>query len=320
MMRKKIFILLCLILLSCDESLNPYGEFKEKYVLNCVIRADTTFQIAMLTRSYTSNNFDPYSDSTDHSIDGALIRIWNGKDIVAVFKDTLIERPEGDKYKTPYKVYYTNNFKPLPNSTVEIEAILPNGKKLKSSSVVPDEIMFNKEKCDTIIPEKNKDYIKIGWSSNQKNPVFVTRLAIYYFKHDKGKKVRGIADIPLNYVLFNGEYVPDYPKPTSDFIYSVNLDVINKTMELISKGDPVKSNYEILSCIAEVLSLDENLSYYYNSTARGRDSYSVKLDETDYSNIQGGYGVFGVYNKSYWVIRFKHDYIRSFGYIPGLTE
>lgn len=318
-MKLKIFLLLNLILIiSCNENLDPFGDFKEKYVLNCIVRADTTFQVALLSKSYSSNNYDPYSDSTNHSVDNSLIRLWNGNEIVSILKDTIIERSENDNYKNPYKVYYTNNFQPLPNSFVEIEAMLPDGKKLRSSSVVPDKIIFKKELCDTIIPAKDKDYIKIVWNGNQQDQVFVTRLGIYYFKYENGKKIRKIAVVPQSYIFYNDEYIPDYPEPTNISAFSVNLEVINKTMELISKGDPEKGNYEILSCILEVLSLDENLSYYYNSTARGRDLYSVKLDETDYSNIQGGYGVFGIYNKSNYVLRFTHDYIRSFGYKPGL--
>lgn len=98
------------------------------------------------------------------------------------------------------------------------------------------------------------------------------------------------------------------------------MSTVNQAMELISKGDPNKSNYIILSCIAEVLSLNEELSFYYNATARDRDIYSVKLDETDFSNIENGYGLFGVYMRTYHVMRFSHDYIRSFGYEPGLTD
>lgn len=109
-MKVKILALIFYILLiSCTDELNPFGELKIKYILNCVIR-DDTFQFVMLSRTYATSNFNPYSDSTGHSIQGAFVRICNGKDILAILKDTVIERSEGDKYKTPYRVYYTNNF------------------------------------------------------------------------------------------------------------------------------------------------------------------------------------------------------------------
>lgn len=321
---KKFFSLVLLFIglisiLSCDDQLNPYGEMKEKYVLNCIIRADSSFQIAMLTKSYQTGDFDPYSNTNDPSIKGAKIRIWN-KDNVVILRDTTIARTESDKYQTPYTVFYSKSFQPLPNTPIEIEALLPNGKRLVSQSQIPADITFNELQSDTIIPPKDKNFIRVRWFSDQKNAVFITRLGIYYFKHEGGEKKRYIQVIPLNYVKFGDELIPNYPKPNSELALVADNITINQAMELISKGDPDKGKYEILSCILEVLSLDQNLSTYYNSTARSRDAYSVKLDETDYSNVTGGYGVFGVYNRNYYVIRFTHAYIRSFGYFPGLTE
>jgi len=62
------------------------------------------------------------------------------------------------------------------------------------------------------------------------------------------------------------------------------------------------------------------LSKYYNSTNRSLDTYSVKLNETDYSNITNGYGIFGAYVRKYAGIRFTHAYIESFGYTPGVSD
>lgn len=312
-------LLIVITSLSCDDQLNPYGDFKERYVLNCIIRGDTTFQVATLTKSYTSGDFDPYSATNDPSVKNSIIRIWN-KEKVALLRDTTIERPPESLYKTPYTVFYSKDFQPEANSLLEIEAVLPNGKRLVSTAKIPAAIDIADVISDKLIPPANKDFLKVQWLSSQKDAVFITRLAIYYFKHEGGVKTRNLAIIPINYVQFNDEWIPNLPKPTSDFSYTVDMSTVNKAMELISQGDPNKERYEILSCIMEVLSLDENLSVYYNSTARGRDIYSVKLDETDFSNISGGYGIFGVYMRDYHVLWFTHNYIRSFGYIPGLTD
>jgi hypothetical protein len=307
------------VIYSCEEDFNPYGELKERFILNCIVRGDSNFQTATLTKSYTSENFDPYSSTNDPSIRNAIIRIWN-KNNVAILKDTIAERPEGDLYKTPYTLFYTNKLKPDPNSLIEIEALLPNGKRLTSTANIPSVVTVTDILSDKKIPPDNKNFIKISWESDQKDAVFITRLAIYYFKHEGGQKTRNIAIVPINYVKFGNEWIPNNPKPTSDKSYAVEMETINKAMELISIGDPNKDRYEILSCIMEILSLDENLSLYYNSTARGRDIYSVKLDETDFSNIRGGFGIFGVYMRDYHVLRFTHAYINSFGYIPGLVD
>ena len=315
-----LLIMIIGVTLSCEDSLNPYGSLDEKYVLNCVIRGDSTFQVATLTKSYMVTNSDPYSNTNDLGIKGAVIRLWNGNDSVAILRDTTISEPEGSKYNRPYSAYYTNKFQPRANSTVEIEAILPDGRKLTSQASVPAKIVVLPSVSSNQIPPAEGDDIIIKWSSDQKNPVFIIRLAIYYFKYENGQKERGVFTVPLNYTEYNNDLIPVYPKPQSEMAYVVNMETITRAMELISQGDSDKSKYEILSCIAEVLSLNEELSFYYNGTARSNDVYSVKLDETDYSNIQNGSGLFGVYMRSFMLLRFTHAYIQSFGYKPGLTE
>jgi hypothetical protein len=320
---KKLFSLAAIISTlvisySCNDNFDPYGDFKDLYVLNCVVRGDSTFQSATLTRDYRVDNFNPYSNTTNETVKGAIIRIWSGKDKVTILRDTTIQRPAGDLYQSPYTVYYSNNFQPDPGTTIEIEAILPNGKKLTASTTTPEDIVMGTQ--ETLIPSTTRNYLKYTWYSNQKNPVFITRLGIYYFKIENGQKVRHIAVVPESYSEYNGTWIPIYPKPITEEARTVDLGIFKKTMELISDGDQNKSNYIILGCILEVLSLDSGLSTYYNATARSNDIYSVKLDETDNTNITGGYGLFGVYNRTYSVGFLTHDYIKSFGYTPGLEE
>ncbi|MBX3007880.1 MAG: DUF4249 family protein [Melioribacteraceae bacterium] len=320
-MKKLIQLFLTLTILftlSCDDSLNPYGELKERFVLNCIIRADTTFQTATLSKSYQPIGINPYDYNDDNAITNAKIRIWN-KDKVTLLRDSSVTRPDGDQYSKPYRVYYSNNFSPEPASLLEIEAILPDGRKLTSSANVPASVTMSKLNSDDIIDGK-KSFLKFVWQSGQRDPVFIPKLIIHYFRDDPDGRKKGTAIVPLNYQKFGNEYIPNYPKPSNDYAYSVDAETLNKAMELISGNDNNKARYIILSCILEVISLDPDLSSFYNASSRERDVYSVKLDETDFTNIKGGYGVFGVYTSAKWVARFKHAYIRSFGYTPGLSD
>jgi len=90
--------------------------------------------------------------------------------------------------------------------------------------------------------------------------------------------------------------------------------VVNRSMREISAGDGNKSNYVIYGILIEVLSLDDNLTAYYNSTVKGKDPYSINLYETDYTNIDGGYGVFGIQIFSEAMINISYNYVTSFGY------
>lgn len=314
------FLLIGILSLSCDENLDPYGQFKEKYVLNCIIRGDTTFQSATLSTDYQVSNLDSYSNTKDPGIKGAFIRIWSGNDKVVKLRDTTISRSTGDPYQTPYSTYYTNTFQPDSNTQLEIDAILPNGKRLTSITKTPSPVSMIYKNSDLLIPSPTTDLIHYAWSSEQQNPVYIVRLSVSYFKNENIQKIKRSMVIPLNYLEYNGSFVPNYAKPLNVGGYTVDMATITRAMQLISKGDPNKGSYEILGCVLEILSLDQNLSAYYNSTIRSNDLFSVKLDQTDYSNIKGGYGVFGVYMKTYFVSYFRHQYLQTFGYTPGSDE
>jgi hypothetical protein len=313
---KKILIAIWIVLaVSCSESFDPYGDLKERYVLNCIIRGDTTFQTATLSRTYMVSNNDPYSSNIDPALKNAIIRIWNG-DSVIIMRDTVVAREPESKYKYPYRLYYTNKFVLNTEKELEIEARLENGIKLKSYTLPPPPVQFSY--IDKNIPYKNKESAYFLWNTGIVNQSYVTRLSIYYLKKVNGIDKFMMREIPLRYEKFGNSLVPIFPKVTNNNFLSVGMDAITETMRLISEGDDNKGNYEIMAAFLEVIVLDKNLSAYFNATARNLDNFSVKLDETDFSNIENGFGLFGIYLRNSYLVPFTPQYIKSFGYKPGL--
>ncbi len=313
-MKKIIIPILLLLVYSCSENFDPYGELKNKYVLNCIIRGDTTFQTATLTRTYLVTNNDPYSSTIDPAVRNAAIRVWNGDSIV-VFRDTVIDRPQSSNYKYPYHLYYTNKFVFTPGKDLDIEVRLENGTKLKSRTTPPAPIQFSY--VEKNIPFRNNQSVYFAWNAGLKDQTYVTRISIYYHKKVNGVNVFYKKEIPLRYEDFNNQLVPIYPTATNSNSLTIGMETITETMRSLSEGDDNKENYEIIAAFLEVIALDKNLSTYFNSTARSLDDVSVKLDETDFTNIENGFGIFGIYLRNTWVIPFTPTYVRSFGYIPG---
>lgn len=316
-MKKNLFLfLLTGLFISCEENFEPFGELKEKYVLNCIIKGDTTFQIASVTRTYANENYNPYSNEEDPNIRGALVRVWNG-DSVVTFRDTTLVRKGDSKYKTPYHVYYTKNFK-LVGKEVEIEAILPNRVRLTSKSLVPNEVKFMY--VDKVVPPKSKSYLEFAWEAGTSDNAYLTQVSIYYYKADDPKESLQIAYVPAFYITQDGKNFPIASKPNNHNKLILEVETFSKTMELISEGDPNKKNYVILGPFLEVVSFGKSLSTYFNSIARANDAYTVNLNEIDYTNVEKGLGIFGVYLRNYWSFDFTHAYIKSFGYTPGLAD
>ena len=311
-----LFLFIIGLFISCEENFEPFGELKEKYALNCIIKGDTTFQIASLTRTYANENYNPYSNEVDPNVSGALIRIWNG-DSLAVFKDTTLVRKGNSQYKTPYHLYYTKNFQ-LVGNELEIEAILPNGVRLTSKSSIPNAVKFIY--TDKVVPPKSKSYLEFIWEAGTADNAFLTQVSIYYYKADDPNKTTQIAYVPASYITQDGRTFPIAPKPNNLNKLILDVSTISKTMELISEGDPNKQNYVILGPYLEVVSFGKSLSTYFNSITRTNDAYTVNLNEIDFTNVENGLGIFGVYLRNYYSFVFTHAYIKSFDYTPGLVD
>ena len=307
-------LFIALMSFSCSESFDPFGEFREDYALTCILKSDSSFQVATLSHSYRGNGYDPYTNTEDPSIIDADIRVWLG-DSVYIFRDTSIVRTDPSRYGTHFHFYYNDNFIISPNENLEIEALLQNGRRLKASSRAPNTILFSTE-SDILIPAVGSNLVRFFWEQQAEGMFFSPRLVLRYKQNEGGNVIEKFKVIPVKYTQENGELIPVYPKPSNKINVNYQLDAISTALEEISESDPDKGNFSVYAKpIFTLFAFDMNLSRYVSSTNQTFDDLTVTVNEADYTNIEGGLGVFGSYlNKIYSNIQFQKNYIESFGY------
>ena len=312
--RVSLFFLIGFVFISCEEDFNPYGDYFERYAFTCILKSDQNYQTATLFRSYRPDGYDPSTYTEDPSVIGADIRVWYN-DSVFVFRDSSVARVDTSRYKTPFSFYYNNKFIVGNRKTIELEVLLPNGKRLRSSSVTPGQIIFN-DQSDVLIPAGGKTFVQVIWNQLDEGTFFALRMAIRYKQNINGEIVEKTKDVPYKYVNQGSSQVPVYPAPSASATIVYNLSAITKALEEISAGDPNKQNYSVLQkIIFTVAAFDLPTSNYVSSTGGNIDDLTVNVDVADYSNIEGGFGLFGSYSKkNYTRLRFMEDYIESFGY------
>jgi hypothetical protein len=320
-MKKRISLIFLIIAIfinySCEENFSPKGDFQQKYILSCVIRGDTSLQTATISKSYNVDGYDPYANTDDPFLKDAYIRIWAG-DNVYFMKDTSISRADTSRYKGPFHFFYLKDFMPGNKAALEIEAILPDGKTLKGSTTLPEAVEWNYTNVDTSdtnafrIPSLTNDYFSFSWNQGSSLGWYLPRFVVIYSKLVDGVEERHQILVPEKYE--NNE--PVYPFPTKNKVVSFQNSSLDSVFRQISEGDPNKSHYKIYGGMLELLVFDENLSKYYSSTNGFLDDYTIRLDENDYTNIDGGLGIFGSYLKQKRGTKIASDYISSFGYSP----
>lgn len=301
------FVLVLLISSGCDESFNPFGEFKEKFVLMGIIRGDSLKQVATIVRNY------PEQGKTQNInwVSDAEITVWQG-DSVYVFRDSSTQIIDPVFGETTIEFFYHPNIRLEPGAKLEIEALLPD-RRLISQTTVPTEIIF--KRLTTVIPPVASK-IQIGWNTVSPGSIYTAKFMIRYLKKINGINEEFLIEVPQRYIDLNGNQVPVYPVPDRNTTFIYEPDAVTEIMEKISEGDPQKNNYSVFQVpLIEVIVMDDNLSRYFSTTTGSFDDLTVRVNETDYSNVEGGLGIFGSYIKgTYSTVKLLPEYIQSFGY------
>lgn len=319
-MKKITFLLLAVVTIffftSCEENFSPKTDFKEKVVLNFIVRGDTSFQSLTLLKSYDVPGYDAYVNTEDPFLYAADVRMWQGDD-VHVLQPGLKPRSDTSRYKEPIKYYYTNNFKPSENDSLEIRVVLNDGKMLRAGTRLPE---LSDYAGDKNLPVEGSEFVNLRWIGNTNYTNYLPRFLIRY-KVTKNNitEVKHIV-VPMDYVTEKGKKVPLYPKLSSNKSLPIKISALDSAFRKISEGDPVKERYTIVGGVLQLVVLDDNLSRYFSSLNGFLDDYTIRLDESDYSNVSGGLGIFGSMIQQELFLGFRQEFITSYGYKVNVSQ
>ncbi len=322
---KKAFLVLLTVLLifieSCKSDFNINAPSEDVYALNCVLRNDNSIQYAILSKNtVTDNGTSPTLNSNALNIKGANIKIFCN-DSVFVMRDTTIQVNDAGNI-TNVNCYYVKNLIMKPGKIISIEAAVSGGKTLKSTIPV-QEISFGTFSTNFPLTLKTgyqiRDPYTWSWNGDPESSTDILnqpQLEIYYKKYEGGKFVDKIILVPLVYYYTGSanNLIPVYVKFSFENDCITTLETINKTMQDISGNDPDKGNYIINKVLFSVVSFDPNLTKFYSAYNTYTENFTVKLRQTDYSNIEGGIGIFGIYYKFSQNLVVDSLYIESYGY------
>jgi len=328
-MKKAYLVLLIIPFIffeSCKNDFNINAPNENVYVLNCILQPDSSIQYATITKNvYTQNGLPPGSNTITQYIKNASIKIYFDNSVF-VMRDTTIQITNSGNL-TQVNCYYVKNLT-LPSGTVRIEATLPDGKILKSTTQVP-QISFSLDweyfPSVSIFAPRNDvaydtlEFYKWSWIVDANTKILnLPELEVYYKKYDGGSFVDKKILVPLISDFFSPDsgitFYEEKAIPSYNNSCMASLKIINKTMMEISGNDPYKENYIITKVLHSVIGLDSYLSNYYFADKTYTETFTIKLTQPDFSNIEGGKGLFGALCKYSKPLIVDSVYVKSFGY------
>ncbi len=314
--------LLTFAAMSCDDSVNPKGDFVAYPVLYGMLSRHTLYQhgsqTVLVARLYDAEGLDPYANTKDPTIPDAVVVLRSRSAL-----DTLEERKRSSapRYAGNHYDYYTSSFQMYPYDSVTVSAQLPGGERLQGTTIIPPnrpvEIFPPYTGGVTTLVNRftNGNAWVINWSGRStEEHLFALRLRLAYTKLVNGVEIPASVPVPLKYIQSTQGSSPVYPGITFDTTASFDFEALDRTMALISENDPDKQRYRVINFQFQLIEYDVHASRYYSSINGALDEFSIRLDETTYSNVSGGIGVVGSAVTNEFSFTINTRYAQSFGY------
>ncbi len=304
-----LLIILTITSLNCEENFSPYDNYQLKYSLNGIIRADTNLQAVTIFKTAEPQQNLVNSNLNDYFVHNAKILLWNGVNKIYFLRDTTIEGNEENSIKN----YYYAKFNIQEGDTLEIEALLPDGNRLRSKTIVP-EVQLEFNRSSHVIPDSKGGDVVFEWKSNENNLIYIPVFSLIYYVDTGTKLTLKKVTIPWGFVKENGKTIGINKPPTKIPKVVYDLDNVKSVLRNIAKNEPKNSQILISGAILHLRIFDKNLSTYYLSTSRLFDEYTISLDVRDFGNISGGLGIFGSFIEQRFSLLFTDKFLRQFGY------
>jgi hypothetical protein len=315
-------MLLLLSVTGCEEFVNPKVDVKSIPVLYCIISTLAENSRAMpevvLTRVYHVEGLDPSANRTDPAIDSADVTL-SFRGVSYRMKEASMRRTDTSRYSTKQSFYWVDLPSVNPGDTLSVFVRTPQGEVLTAGTSIPQgqSIKTSIEFPAGFTTLVNKFNVGSSWTltwTEGEDHIFFPKLRVWYRKYTDTVRIIYSQEIPLSYVRRNGVGVPVYASYQWSNSASYELSSFDSAMAQISAGDPNKHQYKIDYMIFSLTECDRSLSRYYSSVRGYLDDYSVRLDESIYTNVSGGIGVFGSSRTTSVNYPVDLGYIRSFGY------
>ncbi|MGE5352449.1 MAG: DUF4249 family protein [Acidobacteriota bacterium] len=305
---KKLFILVLIAIagffnMSCEETVNPKAAFKEQYVLTCIVNLSSDTVMAVISKTYDVDGFNPEVNRVDPALTGAEVTITQGTNTIKLHEGER-NRADTSRYTSHQQYYIAVGVKFVDGKDLKITAKLPNEKILSAVTTPPDvpQIEFSYEFPNGIDPTINwyiaGDNYTARWYPVNTNHYTFPRLSIPYQKEEGGKIKSFRKLIPVSYVKQGDKLVPYYPEATQADSCSFQYKSIVTSLKRLTDGDPNTTAYRLQYIDFDLLEFDSPLTTYYSSTNGQMDNFSIRTEEMVYSNINGGLGIFASYRKT----------------------
>lgn len=299
-------ILLAFATTGCDDSFNPKAPFQPRMALYSVLSADSDTQFVRIYASYDSPDNDPLKNPDERPVTDASVTITDGTTTYNL-RDTVIQRPDKERYQSDIHAYYVYSFRPKRDRTYKLAVSSREFGATEATLTVPGrgEIqILNRSVVDNPwLSDDPSVNVQVDISPSTKG-VRVIFIVEYEVLGVHGWEVQR-REVPVSMVIVDRlllQYAISYPEVVGRLaqpgvrglqLQSFGRFPYRRTLEMICQSSYYDLRFK--NAIIYLAQFDENLYRNYQTANGFKDRYSIRLDERDFANVKNGLGVFGCY-------------------------
>ena len=310
-----VFFFFVVFWIGCDQPFNPKAPFQERLVVFSILSNDRDKQFVRLSSNYDVSAFDPSENQTDRIVTGARVTITESSNAF-VLRDTLLPRPDTSRFTSPIGAYVASPFRAQPGKRYNLVA---TSEKLgtASATVIPPDLPVITLNPGPLVLEqpdlfqKKSQFDVVALLSPLCKGYHCQVFVDYQVLLESGWKDERV-EVPTAIVVDTvGLYVVTYPElrrvqtrqTGTTYVHQAYVSTLVKVLDRYPRK-PVTFRRVVL----RILQCEQNVYNYYNTVNEFRDPVSVRLDEPDYSNVSGGWGMFGAYTLDSLTYTLPHDF------------
>jgi hypothetical protein len=285
----------------CDNSFDPRGPYQKSLVVYSILSNRSDTQFVRIYTTYNPSGFDPAENTSDTYVRNAIVTLTDDSTTYRL-RDTVITRVDKSRYTDDPSGYVAYPCLLRPGKSYRLTATSAQGNVLAAVDVPGTGLLIPSNPFVLLAPDKyTTEYIGVTIQISPFTRGYVVRLYIEYEVKVGSEWVRRREEIPSVAVTGSGSEVQyEYPRLTrrTTDINQPNVNIYFPISIYNAVFKRIVSQYgtdgfRLKSATYLLTQVEANLYKYFNLANGFQDQYSIRTDQPDFSNIQGGLGVFG---------------------------
>lgn len=299
------FILLSVLpVIGCDKPFTPMGPYEERLVVFGILTNTSDTQYVRVFKTYNPPGVNPLENVIDQAIRGAEVSVTQGSSSMR-YQEIAVSRIDTSRYSGNIVAYAAYPFRIQPGRIYDLSVTSQQLGRIGSTVTVPERGRLHVMNSYVLkgLGAEDEDLVVLAYIRYATRGLMI-RFYLDYEVPVDNTWIRQRTEMPNQVRVFDDTVkLFGFPKlerrvstashPAKEELEKSDFSKIAYFERLNDLQARYSRNLRVIGALFVLTQVEQSLYTYYNLANGFQDSYSIRTDLPDWSNIKGGYGVFG---------------------------